>query len=60
MEERPTHLMQLGLMLRVHHAADVSVEVERRLVAALADLLVAVAAHGAMASKGEDDEREDP
>jgi hypothetical protein len=60
MKERPAPTTQLRLTMPIRCTAELSTETERQLVAALADLLVAVATHGEVARKGERDEREDP
>lgn len=51
---------QLPLTLPARCLAEIPAEVEHQLVAALADLLVAVALHDEIAGQGEGDEREDP
>jgi hypothetical protein len=58
MKEKPSPTAQLRLAMPIHCPAVMSTETERQLVAALADLLVAVATHGEIARKGERDERE--
>lgn len=60
MNEKPAPIPQLRLALLVQCPAEVPTEVERQLVTALADLLVAVATHDGIAREGEGDEREDP
>jgi hypothetical protein len=60
MREKPSPTAQLRLAMPIRRLAEMSTETERQLVAALADLLVAVATHGEVARKGERDEREDP
>lgn len=55
MKETPAPSVQLGLTLPARCPAEVPVEVERQLVAALADLFLDVA----IAQKGGGDERED-
>lgn len=47
---------QLRLLLPVHSPIAMSAEVERQVVSALADLLVAVAKHGDSKAQGENDE----
>jgi hypothetical protein len=51
---------QLRLTLPLGCPSEIPAEVERQLVTALADLLVAVAVHDEIAREGEGDEREDP
>ena len=60
MKEKPSPAAQLRLTMPIRCPAEMSPETERQLVAALADLLIAVATHGAAERKGECDEREDP
>jgi hypothetical protein len=60
MREKPAPNAQLRLKLPVRNAATMSAEMERYLITALADLLVAVATGGETATEGGRDEREDP
>jgi hypothetical protein len=60
MKEKPTPSTQLRLTLPVRSPAAMSAEMERQLVTALADLLVAAATGGETGTEGERDEREDP
>lgn len=61
MKEKPTPSTQLRLTLPVRSPATMSAEMERQLITALTDLLVAVATGGkAGATEGARDEREDP
>jgi hypothetical protein len=60
MTEDPAASVQLLLAVPVFTLEGIGEETRRRLVAALADLLLAVALHGHAATKGGGDEREDP
>jgi hypothetical protein len=60
MKEEPARNVQLLLTVPVFTMEGMSDEVHRRLVAAVADLLVSVALCGDAAPGGGADEREDP
>jgi hypothetical protein len=60
MKEEPARSVQLLLTVPAFTLEGISDEVHRRLVAALADLLLGVAKSGEATREGGSDEREDP
>ena len=59
MKEGPARSLQLLLTVPAIALDEMNPETERQLVAALADLLLDAAVHGAVAKEGASDERED-